>query len=215
MTKTRMSQEKRKQLMQYLPLYLKDLDKRYDFNLFYETQIAQVRAMMDEDIEVYYGKQWVIMQDFLKSKGVSNHFEIYLHSFDDDKIPFSAYRHDSFVRSNHVISDRIYTAIEGKDESFENFLNGRRQIYNEYYTKNLQAFMAEVKKVADPFIKLINSAKNCEDISNVWEDSKVFRILFPDKIQLPATISCTDLAFIKNINKKVQKKKKEEKNVKN
>lgn len=208
MSKTRITKIKQSDLLEYLKKYVSKIDE----SLNIETFLAEIKKNMsnyiDNCIVLYYGDDIFVRNHWLKDElGISR--QAYFHYYTKTNeiqdplhiIPeLTAY-------SNLVIPDGWYQRVPAykrdsgslEQMSLQTFIN-RNDGYESFESAQdllVNKFVDKFYKVATPFMKLINESKYCEDIYKVWDDSEVYKILFPQKTYAVSTISTSDINDIK------------------
>ena len=205
MTKTKMSEKKRKAL---LPLVYKKIVEKYpeydieNFNKKWKEQIANI---FDEVIKKYYGERFVGEYDWLVSQGL-------LHSrqFMVDFIPKNCYGGlDNNIFAIEFVrwfSPNLMYGINKKDGADNDVCDCisevARKLYNDgIYAQSCQKFCNDLFEIAKPILKMINGATYCEDILEIWDTMEVRKVLFPEKVYPVSTLTAEDMKALKKFFK--------------
>lgn len=203
MTKTIMTEKKRKAL---LPLVYKKIVEKYpeydikEFNNKWQKQIANI---FDDIIKKYYNERfigeydWLVSQGFLQNRSfsiypASNQYDlennIFNLDFEHSFYPTLMYGITNKNDADETVVDRIYKAI--------------REIERTHlYGNACQKFCNDLLEVAKPILKLINSTTYCEDILKIWDTMEVRKVLFPDKVYPISTLTTEDMKALKKFFK--------------
>ena len=205
MTKTKMSEKKRKAL---LPLVYKKIVEKYpeydieNFNKKWKEQIANI---FDEVIKKYYGERFIGEYDWLVSQGL-------LHSrqFMVDFIPKNCYGGlDNNIFAIEFVrwfSPNLMYGINKKDGADNDVCDCisevARKLYNDgIYAQSCQKFCNDLFEIAKPILKMINGATYCEDILEIWDTMEVRKVLFPEKVYPVSTLTAEDMKALKKFFK--------------
>ena len=205
MTKTKLSEKKRKAL---LPLVYKKIVEKYpeynieNFNKKWKEQIANI---FDETIKKYYGERFMGEYDWLVSQGL-----LHNRQFTVNFLPKNYYGgldnnifDIEFVR---WFSPNLMYGInkkDGADNDVDDCINEVAQkLYNDgIYAQSCQKFCNDLFEIAKPILKMINSATYCEDILEIWDTMEVRKVLFPEKVYPISTLTAEDMKALKKFFK--------------
>lgn len=208
MSKTKISKTKQTQLLQYLKKYVSKIDKSLNIETFLTGIKKNMSNYIDNCIVLYYGDDIFVRNHWLKDElGISR--QAYLYHFtklNEIQDPLSIIP-ELTAYSNLVIPDCYYQRVPAckKDSGsceqigLQTFIT-RNDGYKSFESAQdllINKFVDRFYKVATSFIKLINESKYCEDIYKVWDDSEVYKILFPQKTYAISTISTNGINNIK------------------
>ena len=205
MTKTKLSEKKRKALV---PLVYKKIVEKYpeynieNFNKKWKEQIANI---FDETIKKYYGERFMGEYDWLVSQGL-----LHNRQFTVNFLPKNYYGgldnnifDIEFVR---WFSPNLMYGInkkDGADNDVDDCITEVAQkLYNDgIYAQSCQKFCNDLFEIAKPILKMINSATYCEDILEIWDTMEVRKVLFPEKVYPISTLTAEDMKALKKFFK--------------
>ena len=205
MTKTKLSEKKRKAL---LPLVYKKIIEKYpeynieNFNKKWKEQIANI---FDEAIKKYYGERFVGEYDWLVSQGLLHNRQFTVnfipknHYGDLDNNIFNI----EFVR---WFSPNLMYGINKKDGADNDVGDCISEIAQKLcndgiYAQSCQKFCNDLFEIAKPILKMINGATYCEDILEIWDTMEVRKVLFPEKVYPVSTLTAEDMKALKKFFK--------------
>lgn len=204
MSKTKMSETKRKAL---LPLvYKKIIEKypEYDIDNFTKKWKERFATIFDSIIKDYYGERYVGEYEWLKSQGLLQNRTFYINYKlkdygDIDNNVFDLQFKSWFEPS---LMYGIYKKDDA-DESVKDCINNARIKLEEdgIYAQSCQRFCNELLEIAKPILKMINGATYCEDILEIWDTMEVRKVLFPEKVYPVSTLTAEDMKALKKFFK--------------
>ena len=205
MSKTKMSESKRKAL---LPLvYKKIIEKypEYDIDNFTKKWKERIAAIFDNVITEYYGERFVGEYDWLVSQGFL-HNRTFLISC-KSKNSFGDIENNVFnLQFETWFKSTLLYGINKKDDADEEVtdcINKARLKFNEdgVYAESCQKFCNDLLEIAKPILKMINGATHCEDILEFWDTMEVRKVLFPEKVYPVSTLTAEDMKALKKFFK--------------
>lgn len=213
MAKTRLTQAQRKQLRKYLFKYLQKVDTSLDIMKFKEFYLKDCQNKLDKFLTLYYGDEVFIKQDWLHHVlHCTEQAYIYLSdcdvkSINDLEIDLSL-RCDSSIRIPNTWRGGIPQNDPKYKESMTILTYVQEKLkdlkYFDIYKLACTNFKTKFYSLANPFVKLIQESKYCEDLYKIWDDSEVYKILFPQKTYTLSAISTQDIDTIKALVKKAK-----------
>jgi hypothetical protein len=205
MSKTKMSESKRKAL---LPLvYKKIIEKypEYDIDNFTKKWKERFAEIFDNVIKEYYGERFVGEYDWLLSQGLLHNRQFHIsctpkNSFGD--IENNVFR----LQFENWFGPSLMYGIGKKDsvdESIEDCIGKvkRNLEVDNVYAQSCQRFCDGLLEIAKPILKMINGATHCEDILEVWDTMEVRKVLFPEKVYPVSTLTAEDMKALKKFFK--------------
>ena len=207
MSKTKITKTKQKELLQYLKKYIEKIDNSLNISIFLEEIKKNMTNYIDNCIVLFYGDEIFVRNNWLRDElcitskahlyysPAVNDIQDVLHIITELTSDSSLVVPDcweqrvpSYKKDRSIEEVSLQTFIT-RYEGFEHFKSAQDLAVN--------AFVDKFYKIATPFIKLIQESKYCEDIYKVWDDSEVYKILFPQKTYAISTISTHDINNIK------------------
>ena len=205
MSKTKMSESKRKAL---LPLvYKKIIEKypEYDIDNFTKKWKERFAEIFDNIIKEYYGERFMGEYDWLLSQGLLQNRKFHIEHCSQRS--FGAVENNVFNISFEVwFSPTLMYGFSRKvdaDDHIEDRINQVRRKLNddEIYAQSCQRFCNELLEIAKPILKMINGATHCEDILEFWDTMEVRKVLFPEKVYPVSTLTAEDMKALKKFFK--------------
>lgn len=205
MTKTKMSEIKRKAL---LPLvYKKIIEKypEYDIDNFTKKWKKQIADIFDNVIKEYYGERFVGEYDWLVSQGLLQNKNFMINNI--PKNCFGDIENNVFnLRFETWFSPTLLYGINKKcdaDEDVNDCINKVRRKFEDdgVYAQSCQKFCNDLLEIAKPILKMINGATYCEDILEFWDTMEVRKVLFPEKVYPISTLTAEDIKVLKKFFK--------------
>ena len=205
MTKTKMSEKKRKAL---LPLVYKNIVEKYpdydieNFNKKWKEQIANI---FDEAIKKYYGERFMGEYDWLVSQGLLHNRQFMVNFI--PKNCYSGLDNNIFaIEFVRWFSPNLMYGInkkDGADNDVDDCINevARKLNSDGIYAQSCQKFCNDLFEIAKPILKMINSATYCEDILEIWDTMEVRKVLFPEKVYPVSTLTEKDMKALKKFFK--------------
>ena len=205
MKKTLMSQKKRTDLYPLVYKVVAEKHQNCDFGRFVQLWEKRIAAELDKIIIDYYGPRFMGEYDWLKEQGLLIQQDVFisyeastkhqrqLNNFFDFRFP-AWFRPTLFYGVNTPIN---------KDENIQKLFDiFRHNLFDEgTYAIACCDFCDRVLEKAKPLLKLVDSAKFCEDILEYWDTPEVRKVLFPDKQYSVATLTSQDISFLKELLK--------------
>lgn len=205
MSKTKMSETKRKAL---LPLvYKKIIEKypEYDIDNFTKKWKERFADIFDNVIKEYYGERFVGEYDWLLSQGLLQN-KTFVVSY-TPKDSYGNIENNVFnIHFDQWFEPTLMYGISNKDTVDETVNDCIRKVIRKLeddgvYAQSCQRFCNDLFEIAKPILKMINGATYCEDILEFWDTMEVRKVLFPQKIYPISTLTDEDMKVLKKFFK--------------
>lgn len=205
MEKTSLSQKKRTKLY---PLVYKIVAEKYpdcNFDNFKQLWEKRIAESLDKLISNYYGSRFMGEYDWLKEQGLLVQRTVcitYSPDIQHKRQLNNFFNFDFPCRFNSTLQYGVNTPTD-KNKSLQKIFD---DFCHDLYEKGIYItaccdFCDRVLEKARPLLKLVDSAKYCEDILEYWDTSEVRKVLFPDKQYQVIVLTKQDISSLTELLK--------------